>query len=111
MEAALWSAVALVAAISTSTLFVLITRLDGLSARIDGLGGQTSARLDGLSARIDGLGARIDTGLDGLSARIDGLSADMNAAFDRVDDRLTRVEGRLAGVERDLHTHISRDAG
>jgi hypothetical protein len=105
MEAALWSAIAILATLSIGTLVLVIRRIDGLSAaRIDGLGSRIDTRLDGHSARID-------TRLGRLSARVDGLSAEMNTRFDRVDDRLTQVEGRLVGVERDLHAHISRDAG
>lgn len=66
VEAAIWSAIAIVAALSTSTLFVLGSRIDGLSSRIDGL----SSRIDGLSSRMDG-------------------------RFDRVEDRLARVERDL----------------
>jgi hypothetical protein len=63
VEAAVWSAIALVGALSTGTLFVLVGRIDGLAARMD-------ARLDGLADRIDSLSARIDGRLDGLSTRI-----------------------------------------
>jgi hypothetical protein len=49
MEAAIWSPIALVALISTGTLFLLLQRFDALAARIDGL----AARIDALSARLD----------------------------------------------------------
>ena len=111
MEMALWSTIALVAALSMGSLFLLVSRIDGLGTSIDGLG----ARIDGLSARIDGFSARVDTRLDALGTRIDGVSADsssrldalsaaMVAGFDHVDERFDRVEG-------ELRSHIARDAG
>ena len=45
----MWSSIALVAAISTGTLFLLVARLDAIAGRIE-------ARLDGLSSRIDAQG-------------------------------------------------------
>jgi len=35
MEAGMWSAIALVALISTGTLFLMVQRIDALSARLD----------------------------------------------------------------------------
>lgn len=61
MDAAVWTAIGLLAATSLGTLFYL-------GSRIDALGVSLGARIDALSARIDGLGARIDA----LGARIDG---------------------------------------
>ena len=88
VEAALWSAIALVAAFSTGTLFLLVSRLDGLSSRIDsGLDG-LSARVDGLTARGDGLSARLDAQAMSFDSRLDALTARMDDRFDRVDDRL-----------------------
>jgi hypothetical protein len=36
MDAALWSAIAIVAALSTGTLFVVIAKIDALASRLDG---------------------------------------------------------------------------
>jgi hypothetical protein len=109
MEAAVWSAIAIVAAVSTGTLFLLVTRIDALSARIDGLSSRLDARLDGVSSRIDALASEVSVRFDGQAARIDAVASDMTARFERVDARFERLDGRLAGVERDLHQHVSRD--
>lgn len=60
MEAATWTAIGLLAAISVGSLFYLGSRIDALSGLMDGLG----ARLDGQGAS---LGARLDT----LSAKME----------------------------------------
>jgi hypothetical protein len=60
MDAAIWTAIGLLAATSLGSLFYLGSRIDGLGNRIDGL-----------SNRIDALGARLDTRLDAMEARID----------------------------------------
>jgi hypothetical protein len=60
MDAAVWTAIGLLAATSLGMLFYLGTRIDGLGSRIDGL-----------SHRIDALGARLDTRLDAMETRID----------------------------------------
>jgi hypothetical protein len=60
MDAAVWTAIGLLAATSLGSLFYLGSRIDGLGTRIDGL-----------SNRIDALGARLDTRLDALESRID----------------------------------------
>jgi len=60
MDAAIWTAIGLLAATSLGSLFCL-------GSRIDGLGG----RIDGLSNRIDALGGRLDTRLDAIESRID----------------------------------------
>lgn len=60
MDAAIWTAIGLLAATSLGSLFYLGSRIDGLGSRIDGLGN-----------RIDALGARLDTRLDAIESRID----------------------------------------
>jgi hypothetical protein len=60
MDAAIWTAIGLLAATSLGSLFYLGSRIDGLGNRIDGL-----------SNRIDALGARLDTRLDAMESRID----------------------------------------
>jgi hypothetical protein len=60
MDAAIWTAIGLLAATSLGSLFYLGSRIDGLGNRIDGL-----------SNRIDALGARLDARLDAIEARID----------------------------------------
>jgi hypothetical protein len=60
MDAAIWTAIGLLAATSLGSLFYLGSRIDGLGNRIDGL-----------SNRIDALGARLDSRLDAMEVRID----------------------------------------
>ena len=60
VDAAVWTAIGLLAATSLGSLFYLGSRIDGLGTRIDGL-----------SNRIDALGARLDTRLDAMESRID----------------------------------------
>jgi hypothetical protein len=60
MDAAVWTAIGLLAATSLGSVFYLGTRIDGLGSRIDRL-----------SHRVDSLGARLDTRLDAMEARID----------------------------------------
>jgi hypothetical protein len=60
MDAAVWTAIGLLAATSLGSLFYLGSRIDGLGARIDALGG-----------RIDALGSRIDARLDAMESRFD----------------------------------------
>jgi hypothetical protein len=64
MDAAVWTAIGLLAATSLGTLFYLGARIDGLGARIDSLGARMDARFDGMESRFDALSARLDTHLD-----------------------------------------------
>jgi hypothetical protein len=71
MEAAIWTALGLLAATSLGSLFYLGARIDSLGARIDTLGTRLDARIDALDARVDAGFARIDTRLDAISTRLD----------------------------------------
>jgi hypothetical protein len=53
MDAAVWTAIGLLAATSLGSLFYLGSRIDGLANRIDALGARLDARLDGIESRID----------------------------------------------------------
>jgi hypothetical protein len=79
MEAAVWTAIGLLAALSLGTLFYL------------------GARIDALADRLDSVNGRIDTLSDSVSGRIDSLSSRIDERFDRVDDRLARLEQRRIG--------------
>ena len=72
MEAAVWTAIGLLAATSLGTLFYLGARIDGFGARIDGLG-----------ARVDSLAARMDARFDVMESRFDALSARLDTHLDR----------------------------
>ena len=66
MDAAIGTAIGLLAATSLGSLFYLGSRIDGLGNRFDGL----NNRMDGLRDRIDALGARLDAILDAMESRI-----------------------------------------
>lgn len=53
MDAAVWTAIGLLAATSLGSLFYLGARIDTLGARIDALGARMDSRFDTLEARFD----------------------------------------------------------
>ena len=61
MDAAVWTAIGLLAATSLGTLFYLGSSIDSLAARLD--------------ARIDAGFARVDTRFDAIESRLDGLAS------------------------------------
>jgi hypothetical protein len=68
MDAAIWTALGLLAATSLGSLFYLGSRIDALGARmdarIDGLTGRMDARFDAVEAHMDSLASRLDAHLD-----------------------------------------------
>jgi len=68
MDAAVWTAIGLLAATSLGTLFHLGSRIDSLAARLDTRLGSGSARVDtrfdAIESRLDGLASRLDAHLD-----------------------------------------------
>jgi len=64
MEAAIWTAIGLLAATSLGTLFYLGSRIDALAARMDAGFGRVDLRFDAMEARFDALAARLDSHLD-----------------------------------------------
>jgi hypothetical protein len=68
MDAAAWTAIGLLATFSLGSLFHLGSRIDALSARMDGrfdaLIARMDARFDAVDARLDAVNARIDAHLD-----------------------------------------------
>jgi len=60
MEAATWTAIRLLAAISVGSLFYLGSRIDDLSGRIDALGARLDAQGASLGARLDTLSAKME---------------------------------------------------
>jgi hypothetical protein len=83
MEAALWTAIGLVAATSIGTLFWAGTRFDALADRIDALGATTNQRFDALGQRFDVQAARIDDRFDAVDARLDAFAARLDSHLDR----------------------------
>jgi hypothetical protein len=64
MDAAVWTAIGLLAATSLGTLFYLGSRIDALGSRIDALSGRMDSRFDAMAARFDALEGRLDAHLD-----------------------------------------------
>jgi len=64
MDAAVWTAIGLLAATSLGTLFYLGSRIDGLGARIDALSARMDSRFDHMEERFDALAARLNAHLD-----------------------------------------------
>jgi hypothetical protein len=88
VEAAVWTAIGLLAATSLGSLFYLGSRIDALGSRIDALG-----------SRIDTLGARLD-------ARIDAVNESISNRIDAVNESLsTRIDGLGAKLDRHLERH------
>ena len=72
MDAAVWTAIGLLAATSLGTLFYLGSRIDALAARMDAGFARVDARFD-----------RVDGRFDHLEDRFDALSARLDAHLDR----------------------------
>jgi hypothetical protein len=64
MDAAVWTAIGLLAATSLGTLFYLGSRIDSLGSRIDALSARMDSRFDGVAGRFDALEGRLDAHLD-----------------------------------------------
>ena len=68
MDAAVWTAIGLLATFSLGTLFYLGSRIDALASRMDArfdtLTARMDSRFDSVDARLDGVNARVDTHLD-----------------------------------------------
>lgn len=71
MDAAVWTAIGLLAATSLGSLFYLGSRIDALATRMDAGFGQVDTRFDTLAARMDAGFARVDARLDAMEARLD----------------------------------------
>lgn len=90
MDAAVWTAIGLLAATSLGTLFYLGSRIDalaaGLDSRMDAGFGRVDARFDHVDARFDRVDARFDRQdgrFDALEARMDGLNSRLDAHLDQ----------------------------
>ena len=76
MDAAVWTAIGLLAATSLGTLFYLGSRMDALAARLD-------ARMDAGFARLDAGLASVDTRFDAIESRLDGFASRLDAHRDQ----------------------------
>jgi hypothetical protein len=89
MDAAVWTAIGLLAATSLGTLLYLGSRIDALAARMDAGFDRVDARFD----HIDHGFAQVDTKFAWADARFDGLDARLDALNARVDTHLDRHSG------------------
>jgi hypothetical protein len=89
VDAAVWTAIGLIATFVIGSLFFLGSRIDASSGRIDSLAGRIDARF----AQIDGRFDRVD------------------ARFDRIDGRFVAVEARLDALSGRIDAHADRHAG
>jgi hypothetical protein len=64
MDAAVWTALAILAAMSVGTLFYLGSRIDALATRMDARFDRVDPRFDHVDERFDALAARFDAHLD-----------------------------------------------
>jgi hypothetical protein len=64
MDAAVWTAIGLLAATSLGTLFDLGSRIDALATRMDAGFARVGARFDAIDARFDSLAVRLDAHID-----------------------------------------------
>jgi hypothetical protein len=69
--AAVWTALAILAAVSLGTLFYLGARIDALAARTDARFDRMDARFDHVHARFDHVDARFDTLIGRMDSRFD----------------------------------------
>jgi hypothetical protein len=76
MEVAVWTAIAILAAMSVGTLYYLGSRIDALAAR---LGARMDAGFARVDARFDTMEARSDARFDAMAARFDSLGARLDA--------------------------------
>jgi hypothetical protein len=83
MDAAGWTALAILVAMSLGTLFYLGARIDSLAARTDARFDPMDARFDYVDVRFDKLIGRMDSRFDALDARFDVLGARLDAHLDR----------------------------
>ena len=83
MDAVVWTALAILAAMSLGTLFYLGARIDSLSATTDARFDRVDARLDHIDVRFDSLIGRMDSRFDALETRFDALAARLDAHLDR----------------------------
>jgi hypothetical protein len=83
MDAAVWTALAILGAMSLGTLFCLGARIDSLAATSDARFDRMDARFDHIDARFDALIGRMDSRFDALEARMDGFAARFDTHLDR----------------------------
>jgi hypothetical protein len=64
MDAAVWTAIGLLAATSLGNLFYLGSRIDALASRMDARFDRVDARFDHMEERFDAFASRLDAHLD-----------------------------------------------
>lgn len=93
MDAAVWTAIGILAAMSLGTLFYLGARIDALAARSDTRFDRMDARFDHIDARFDHVDARFDALIGRMDSRFDALDARMDSFSARRDSHLDRHAG------------------
>ena len=83
VEAATWTAIAILAGAVLGTLFYLGARIDSLGARLD--------------ARLDSVGARLDARIEAQAGEIRDLRVELSTRLDAVVARLDEHIRRHAG--------------
>jgi len=101
MEAATWTAIALLAATSVGSLFYLGSRIDALAARLD-------ARIDAVSTD---LGSRLDAQGASLGARIEAQSVSLGSRIDAQGAKIDAQSARIDGLTAKMDEHLRRHAG
>jgi hypothetical protein len=130
MEAAVWTAIAVLAATNLGSLFYLGARIDALGARIDAQGADLGGRIDAqgadlggridaqgadLGSRIDAqgadLGSRIDAQGADLGGRIEALGSRLDARIDGLTERIDAQNARIDTLSVTMADHVRRHAG
>lgn len=104
MEAAVWTAIAVLAATNLGSLFYLGARIDALGARIDA----QSARIDAQGTDLRG---RIDAQGTDLGGRIEALGARLDARIEALTERIDAQNARIDTLSVTMADHVRRHAG
>jgi len=100
MVAAVWAAIGLMTGLVATLLVLVVSRLDALNARMDGLG-------QGLNARIDATNVRLEAMDDRLTRRLDRQGHDVR----ELTQRMGGVEATVRQILSRLTAHEERHAG
>lgn len=90
MDAAVWTAIGLLAATALGNLFYLGSRIDALASRMDARSDALLNVMEIRFARIDGRLDRVDARFDRVVARFDHMEERFDAMAERFDAHLGR---------------------
>jgi outer membrane murein-binding lipoprotein Lpp len=115
VDAAVWTAIGLLAATSLGSLLYLGSRIDALGfalgSRVDGLGSRIDGLSSGIDSRIDGLSSTIDAQAARLDARIDAQGTDLGRRLDRLEANMSALTTVVNTLATGLNAHRERHAG